>query len=73
MLNCNCNVCLGISQMICLESDDEPENSGMGNWNENEDEVRGLLSSHEPITGNSTRTYDSIGSGSSHGKCLLSF
>lgn len=56
----------GISQMICLESDDEPENSGMGNWNETEDEARGLLSSYEPIAGNSTRTYDSIGSGSSH-------
>ncbi|RHN56498.1 hypothetical protein MtrunA17_Chr5g0430121 [Medicago truncatula] len=32
----------------------------MGNWNENEDAVRGLLSSHRPNTGNSTRTYDSI-------------
>jgi hypothetical protein len=42
--------------MICLESDDEPENSGIGNWNEN-DEARGLLSS--------TWIYDSIGSGNS--------
>jgi hypothetical protein len=46
--------------MICLESDDEPENSGIGNWNEN-DEARGLLSS--------AWIYDSIDSGnSSHGE-----
>jgi hypothetical protein len=41
--------------MICLESDDEPENSGIGNWNENE--ARGLLSS--------MWICDSIGSGNS--------
>ncbi|KAK2438737.1 essential meiotic endonuclease 1A [Trifolium repens] len=53
----------GISQMICLESDDEPENSGIGNWNEN-DEARGLLSS--------TWIYDSIGSGNSSCERLVS-
>ncbi|WJX47691.1 hypothetical protein P8452_34353 [Trifolium repens] len=53
----------GISQMICLESDDEPENSGIGNWNEN-DEARGLLSS--------TWIYDSIGSGNSSHERLVS-
>ncbi|XP_004503990.1 crossover junction endonuclease EME1B [Cicer arietinum] len=47
----------GISQMICLESDDEPENSGAGNWIENEE--RGLSSE---LIGNSTWTNDSIGS-----------
>ncbi|XP_045820832.1 crossover junction endonuclease EME1B-like [Trifolium pratense] len=46
----------GISQMICLESDDEPEISGIRNWNENE--ARGLLSS--------AWIYDSTGSGNSH-------
>ncbi|WJX53641.1 hypothetical protein P8452_39613 [Trifolium repens] len=53
----------GISQMICLESDDEPENSGIGNWNEN-DEARGLLSS--------AWIYDSIGSGNSSHERLVS-
>jgi hypothetical protein len=49
--------------MICLELYDEPENSGIGNWNENE--ARGLLSS--------TWIYDSIGSGNSHGDFFFSF
>ncbi|CAL5214526.1 unnamed protein product [Lathyrus oleraceus] len=48
----------GISQMICLESDDELENSRIGNWNENG--ARGF-SSQEEIAGNSTWTYHSIG------------
>jgi hypothetical protein len=47
--------------MICLELYDEPENSGIGNWNENE--ARGLLSS--------TWIYDSIGSRNSHGEFFL--
>ncbi|CAK8578894.1 unnamed protein product [Lathyrus sativus] len=52
----------GISQMICLESDDELENSRIGNWNENG--ARGF-SSQEEIAGNSTWTYHSTGYGSS--------
>lgn len=59
-----CVWCSGISQMICLESDDEPENSGAGNWIENEE--RGLSSE---LIGNSTWTNDSIGSRTSPGKC----
>lgn len=52
--------------MICLESDDESENPGLGNWNDNE--TRG---SSLDLAGNSRWTFDSIGSGSSPGKCLL--
>ncbi|XP_058787669.1 crossover junction endonuclease EME1B-like isoform X1 [Vicia villosa] len=52
----------GISQMICLESDDELENSRIGNWNENGARE---FSSHEEIAGNSTWTYHSTGYGSS--------
>lgn len=55
--------------MICLESDDELENSRIGNWNENG--ARGF-SSQEEIAGNSTWTYHSIGYESSPGKCLFS-
>ncbi|XP_061344961.1 crossover junction endonuclease EME1B-like isoform X2 [Gastrolobium bilobum] len=50
----------GISQMICLESDNESENYGMGNWNENE--TRGMSLD---VAGYSRWTSNSIGSASS--------
>ena len=54
--------------MICLESDNESENSGVRNWNENE--TRG--SSFDLAgAGDSRWTSNSVGPGSSPGTCLF--
>ncbi|KAK7358890.1 hypothetical protein VNO77_00830 [Canavalia gladiata] len=50
----------GISQMICLESDNELENSGTGKWDENETKELSF-----DLAGDSRWTSNSIGSGSS--------